>query len=265
MKIKVNIAGTAFTGKIVTFTAPCNCTEATGLVIGEDTYDVVNALGECITGSYPAWVSGAQVSVVLDYENKKAYIQNKALGDTVKKSGDTMTGNLSIENAKPSIVLTSTANGDGVSYGTTGNRARIIVQNVAGETANGRILDFFNANGQANISSALRLIDVVDSKQTAYDILHTGNKSSGTYTGNGSAAARTIATGGIGNVCVVTCNGNKTVLVTHCGAFCIAHASGATAILPNSEARFSNGTLYLATATNDWLNYSQYTYNYQVL
>lgn len=75
-KIKVNISGVAFTGKIVTFTAPCDCTEATGLLIGEDTYDVVDALGNCITGSYLAWRSGAQVSVVLDCENKKAFIQN---------------------------------------------------------------------------------------------------------------------------------------------------------------------------------------------
>lgn len=75
-KIKVNIAGAAFTGKIVTFKAPCDCTEATGLVIGEDTYDVVDALGNCITGSYLAWRSGALVSVALDVDDKKATLQS---------------------------------------------------------------------------------------------------------------------------------------------------------------------------------------------
>ena len=75
-KIKVNIAGAAFTGKIVTFKAPCDCTEATGLVIGEDTYDVVDALGNCITGSYLAWRSGALVSVALDVDDKKAFLQS---------------------------------------------------------------------------------------------------------------------------------------------------------------------------------------------
>lgn len=76
-KIKVNIAGAAFTGKIVTFKAPCDCTEATGLVIGEDTYDVVDALGNCITGSYLAWSGGAVVSVALDVDSKKAFLQNE--------------------------------------------------------------------------------------------------------------------------------------------------------------------------------------------
>lgn len=75
-KIKVNIAGAAFTGKIVTFKAPCDCTESTGLVIGEDTYDVVDALGNCITGSYLAWRSGALVSVALDVEDKTATLQS---------------------------------------------------------------------------------------------------------------------------------------------------------------------------------------------
>ena len=76
-KIKVNISGEAFTGKIVTFKAPCDCTEATGLVIGEDTYDVVDALGNCITGSYLAWRGGAVVSVALDVDSKKAFLQNE--------------------------------------------------------------------------------------------------------------------------------------------------------------------------------------------
>lgn len=76
-KIKVNISGAAFTGKIVTFKAPCDCTEATGLVIGEDTYDVVDALGNCITGSYLAWRGGAVVSVALDVDSKKAFLQNE--------------------------------------------------------------------------------------------------------------------------------------------------------------------------------------------
>ena len=74
-KIKVNIVGEAFTGKIVTFKAPCDCTEATGLVIGEDTYDVVDAVGNCITGSYLAWRGGTLVSVALDTDDKKAFLQ----------------------------------------------------------------------------------------------------------------------------------------------------------------------------------------------
>ena len=80
MAIKVNITGAAITGKIVTFTAPCNCSDVSdGLVINGETYTVCDAMGECVTGKGGAWCAGAQISVVLDCENKKAFIQNRAV------------------------------------------------------------------------------------------------------------------------------------------------------------------------------------------
>ena len=41
------------------------------------------------------------------------------------------------------------------------------------------------------------------SDNVARELLHTGNKPTGTYTGNGSAEQRTINTGGIGDLCIV--------------------------------------------------------------
>lgn len=77
--IKLDLPGTPFTGQIVTFTAPCDCANVTnGLIIGGETYKVVDALGAVVTGTSGAWVSGAQVSVLLDTAKKFAYIQNSA-------------------------------------------------------------------------------------------------------------------------------------------------------------------------------------------
>lgn len=79
--IKLTPPGEPFSGQIVTFTAPCGCDQVTdGLVINGETYTVCDAMGECVTGKGGAWCAGAQVSVVLDCENKKAYIQNAAGG-----------------------------------------------------------------------------------------------------------------------------------------------------------------------------------------
>ena len=42
--IKVNTAGKPYSGKLVTFTAPCNCDQVTdGLIINGEIYTVVDA------------------------------------------------------------------------------------------------------------------------------------------------------------------------------------------------------------------------------
>ena len=78
--IKLTLPAEPFSKQIVTFTAPCNCDEVTdGLIINGETYTVCDAMGECVTGKGGAWCAGAQISVVLDCENKKAFIQNAAV------------------------------------------------------------------------------------------------------------------------------------------------------------------------------------------
>ena len=62
------------TGKQVSFVAPCNCIETTGLQIDGELYTVVNPLRECITGKGGRWDTGAIVSVILDVDNKLAYM-----------------------------------------------------------------------------------------------------------------------------------------------------------------------------------------------
>ena len=62
------------TGKQVSFIAPCNCIEATGLQIDGEFYTVVDTLCECVTGIGRRWDTGAIVSVILDVEKKLAYL-----------------------------------------------------------------------------------------------------------------------------------------------------------------------------------------------
>lgn len=75
-KIKLEFATEPFDGQIVTFSAPCACEDATGgLVINGNTYTVVDALGNALTGG-GAWCSGALVSVTLDVANRRAFFLN---------------------------------------------------------------------------------------------------------------------------------------------------------------------------------------------
>lgn len=62
------------TGKQVSFVAPCNCIETTGLQIDGEFYTVVDTLCECVTGIGRRWDTGAIVSVILDVEKKLAYL-----------------------------------------------------------------------------------------------------------------------------------------------------------------------------------------------
>lgn len=112
------------------------------------------------------------------------------------------------------------------------------------------------------------LIGAKDGKPYLYgdkggEILHTGNKPTGSYTGNGSATERTISTGGIGSVLYLT--GIGWGVFAHAKGAIVTNADGRTiATLPASEVIFSNGVLTIKT-TNERINGSGTTYNYQVL
>lgn len=72
---------TACDGKQVTFRAPCNCTGVTGIIIGSSTYELIDAVGSSVGDIGGAFSSGSMVSVILDTENSRAYIQNSASAD----------------------------------------------------------------------------------------------------------------------------------------------------------------------------------------
>lgn len=92
-------------------------------------------------------------------------------------------------------------------------------------------------------------------------LLHTGNKPSGTYTGNGDATERTINVGGIGNALLVY-GGGKGAIVYPDGAI----VSNGTTVetLPDTQCKFRNGVYTLST-THPALNNDGAERSYQVL
>lgn len=113
----------------------------------------------------------------------------------VKKSGDTMTGNLGIVKASfPTISLNDTTNS---SYGSFQNSDH--VTEIGSKTSNASGADYRSMRIYDNLSvsdlkEAFKLVDRTDGAVRSYDILHTGNLAdigvakiaTGTYTGTGT-------------------------------------------------------------------------------
>lgn len=93
------------------------------------------------------------------------------------------------------------------------------------------------------------------------ELLSRGNKPVITYTGNGSATARTIDTGGIGNCCVIHSD-DGAAIVTGINGIAFNYANVIT--VPNAQCHFNDGVLTLAT-TDSRLNAAGRTYHCQVL
>ena len=67
------------TGTLVKFDAPCDCTAVTkGIEIDGIWYSVVDSNDKVVTGIPGAWVSGAHIVVIIDMEDRLAYIQGTA-------------------------------------------------------------------------------------------------------------------------------------------------------------------------------------------
>lgn len=187
--IKVNITGAAITGKVVTFTAPCDCDKVTdGIVINGKTYTICDAMGNKIPGTGGVWCSGAQISVVLDCENKKAYLQNGTPTGFVSKSGDTM--NVGAKLNFPA------SNGTGFGIKAVAQGTNITAyDNVEDESSNRYVLRFYPPSAKSP-AEALRLAEVKGDGTAWATILHTGNMDAllggfakvvtGSYTGTGT-------------------------------------------------------------------------------
>lgn len=112
-----------------------------------------------------------------------------------------------------------------------------------------------------DLSGILRLAFYKNAVESSYRIFGEHNKPSGSYTGNGSATERTIDTGGIGEVCIIS-TGTTCGLLTNGG---FIGKNGTTVVtLPKTEACFEAGKIKLATA-NATVNYNGSTITYQVI
>lgn len=110
-----------------------------------------------------------------------------------------------------------------------------------------------------------QFINRVGGKSTANSILHTGNKPTGSYVGNGDATTRTIDTGGLGSVICVWGAGSMHIVGSYggIGLYGWVEEPG-TKAYPSSKIMFRNGYLTIATDSSDF-NANGVTYYYQVL
>ena len=95
-------------------------------------------------------------------------------------------------------------------------------------------------------------------------LLHTGNKPTGTYTGNGSATKRTIVTGGIGSVCMVAGNGYISFGVAGSGGFGVKLSTGE--VIGHGTGLYVDGNGNIAVSSeHQALNESGKEYRYFIL
>lgn len=123
---------------------------------------------------------------------------------------------------------------------------------------------FENTNGTLGFIGATNDDTLIhlSKNSTVYTIHDNGNKPTGSYTGNGSATARTIQTGGIGNgVLINSSHGIAAIVTPHGTIYKNATTLGA---LMYTDGGFSNGVLTI-TSQHEALNASGVTYVYQVL
>lgn len=115
----------------------------------------------------------------------------------------------------------------------------------------------------ADVIGALCIEDRANGALKQYKIFGEHNKPSGTYTGNGSATSRTIDTGGTGKI-IMVCKDGAFCLISPYGAIAISTSNKISNIYNDSEIKYNNGILTIAS-TSESVNKSGYTYYYQVL
>jgi len=134
-----------------------------------------------------------------------------------------------------------------------------------GNTNGTTVLQSYYGNGELlgfiGISNGVPcFIDATNSNKT---ILHTGNKPTGTYTGNGSATKREIQIGGIGEILAIQEQSYILTFVGKFGAVCFAE-DGNSYSLSKDKIKFENGVLTIVT-DSPAVNYANATYKYGLL
>lgn len=224
------------------------------------------------------YITGAEVGIgsansesgyTFGLKNAKRFITEQVLPDGTYRIRDT-------NNAKN--IITSTADGTNTFNGTASGNLPLTGGNVDWLYVKGTQsvpMRVYNQNGLGVTIQFVGLNNEVygrigfdgytpviyDKDNLKNTILHTGNKPTGSYTGNGSATARNISTGGIGDVCVIyTLNYNSVCIVTKYGFF--GHIGGS--LKGGSTVTMSNGTITIASSEN-LVNANGVTYYYKVL
>ena len=168
-------------------------------------------------------------------------------------TGGTLSGNLFIKKSNyAQFYLIETTGNSAFSLQQTNNQSVLRNANKDGDNSNYRDLRLLNSDYTSEIKNALRLFDMVSGASKSYILFGEHNKPSGSYTGNGSAANRTIETGAISGSLLYVIGSTGAGIVTTQGAILVSY-EGTLVGVKRSEAKYNNGVLTLAT-TNAILN-----------
>lgn len=194
---------------------------------------------------------------------------NKALFDSIKsdidgkvsKLGDSMNGNLTIQNTAPQVELFDPQADARSRMYKDANATNDYGTCIADIDKTGDI-DMLNIRRSAGLLDKLSLyVENADGSSSRYAIYGAHTKPWGSYTGNGAATVRQVNTTGNGYACIVH-SASGTCIVMARGAIRVANS--VFSWLPSGQAYFKNGILYIAT-TDSALNTSGTSYSYEVL
>lgn len=176
----------------------------------------------------------------------------------VNKAGDTMTGKLVTSKSHGAFGAASNDIAFRIDGGTDYNNGAFLTLYGKEHSESGQFqLVASNDSGRIELRGRTDGILLWDNKT----ILHTGNKPSGSYTGNGSSVERTIEVGGLGDAIFIRST-NDFALVCYNGA--ILKVGTSVSGITQSEVKYENGVLTMRS-TKSALNTSGVIYYYQVL
>lgn len=173
-------------------------------------------------------------------------------------TGGTFSGDIKVEKKLPYITISNTSvdreirlyhGTDGVFY----------LRNVLDD--NNRTAIYLQPETISNFNNALRLQKIANGETSYYSIWGDHNKPTGSYTGNGSAAQRTIDIGG--NSSVIAIRSSKGSALVNL-ANCLCYNASAVTVIGSAEIALAEGALTLLT-TNACLNANGVKYYYYSL
>ncbi len=143
-------------------------------------------------------------------------------------------------------------------FGANSASAGVSHRPTIGDSTNMSWLGVSHING---LKEAVQLLRRTAGEDIYYDVFHTGNKPSDSYTGNGSANRSPINIGGTGALLAIYTAYN-TAIVGPGGMVNFSHSAGTATV--SQSAKFNNGVLTITT-TDGGVNNNGAVYNYQVL
>lgn len=176
----------------------------------------------------------------------------------VAKTGDTMTGNLNIKKSVPEIIMRDGDDGRFINIFISSEKIAYLRNAKDANNRTGLLL----YPEDRDVSSVLVLQKMINGSASYYNVHSTQNKPSGTYTGSGEATSISREYG-VGNAIIISGKGFTTFIGIN-GGICVNSTTGEVTGLKQSECKYIDGVLTIAT-TKEAVNASGTTYYYQVL